>query len=173
MLKKPVIRMIQRLQTLFLILALIANGLMFSFEFWSASAANDSDRVVEQLSLGLTHLSYETTLQDKRAASETHVYLIGLHGLASLLGLGAIFLYTNRTFQLRVSRLAMLLETGLLVLLLFYTAGATKDYFTNSVSNSSYQLGIFLPIVSILCFFMANLFIIRDEQKVRSAERLR
>jgi hypothetical protein len=165
--------MIQRLQTLFLILALIANGLMFSFEFWSASAANDSDRVVEQLSLGLTHLSYETTLQDKRAASETHIYLIGLHGLASLLGLGAIFLYTNRTFQLRVSRLAMLLETGLLVLLLFYTDGATKDYFTNSVSNSSYQLGIFLPIVSILCFFMANLFIMRDEQKVRSAERLR
>ena len=165
--------MIQRLQTIFLILALITNGLMFSFEFWSASAANESDQIVEQVSLSLMQLTYETTLQDKSAASETHIYLISLHGLASLLALGAIFLYTNRTLQLRVSRLGMLLETGLLVLLLFYTDGVTEDYFTHSISNSSYQLGIFFPIISVLCFFMANLFIMKDERKVRSAERLR
>lgn len=165
--------MIQRLQTLFLILALVANGLMLNFDVFTASATDEAGKTVEQLTLRVTHLHYESSLTDSKSANETQIWLLALYGFASLMAIGAVFLYKNRSLQLKVSRFAMLLETGLLVLLFFYTDGAAEEYFRNDASQSSYQLGIFMPIISVICFFLANLFIMRDQQIVRSAERLR
>jgi hypothetical protein len=164
--------MIQRWQTLFLILALIANGLMFNFDLWMAEATGDKGQTLEALHFKLTHLHYHSASEGE-GMSESQPWLIALHGLASLLTIGAIFLYKNRKLQLRVSRFAMLLETGLLVLLLLYIDGMAQSYFEHSVSISQYQTGIFLPIASVVCFFIANMFIMRDERLVRSAERLR
>lgn len=165
--------MIQRLQTLFLILAIAANGFMYTLDCWSATATNDKDQVIEQLNLDLIHFHYTTELSGKGSTSYTNTWLIALHSLSTFLGVGAIFLFRNRPLQLKISRFAMLIETGLLVLLFFYIDGAAQDYFTNSISYSSYEAGVFLPIVSVVGFFLANVFIMRDERLVRSAERLR
>jgi hypothetical protein len=164
--------MIQRWQTLFLILALVANGLMFNFDFWSAEATNDSDQVVEELQMNIMQLNYHPN-EEGDAQSETNIWILALYGLASILALVAIFLYSNRKIQLRISRFAMLVETTLLVLVFLYTDDLAQQYFQHPVSDTNYQTGIFLPIISVVCFFVANMFIMRDQRLVRSADRLR
>lgn len=164
--------MIQRWQTLFLILALVANGLMFNFDFWTAEALDNDGQVVEELRMNITQLVYHASEQQQQQ-TKTNTWLLALYSLASISALVAIFLYRNRKLQLRISRFGMLLETALLVLAFFYTDDLSQQYFQHSVSSSNYQTGIFLPIISVVCFFIANMFIMRDQRLVRSAERLR
>lgn len=164
--------MIQRWQTLFLVLALVANGLMFNFNFWNAEAVDDNNQVVEELRMNIAQLAYHSS-EKQQNQTETNTWILAIYSLASISALLAIFLYRNRKLQLRISRFAMLLETALLVLVFLYTDDLAQQYFQHSVSSSSYQTGIFLPIISVICFFVANMFIMRDQRLVRSADRLR
>ncbi len=164
--------MIQRWQTLFLVLALVANGLMFNFDFWKAEARDDDKQVVEELRMNITHVVYHSS-EEQQHQSETNTWILALYSLASISALAAILLFKHRKLQLRISRFAMLLETTLLVLVFLYTDDLTQEYFQHSAINSTYQTGIFLPIISVACFFVANLFIMRDQRLVRSADRLR
>ena len=165
--------MIQRLQTLFLALAVIANLLMFNFDIWSAQATNEDGKVVEQIVINALELTYNPSLEGKATRTESRIWLTTLVSLVSLIGIVTIFLYKNRPTQLKISRFGMLLEAGLLVLIFYLVDSVEADYFVNEVSTSNYGVGIFLPMIGVVCFFLANIFIMKDERLVRSSERLR
>lgn len=164
--------MLQRIQTVFLLVALISNLMLFQFDLWSGQATNDEGKVVEEAVLSITELQYNPSLEGQAKHEETMIWLIILTGITSALMLWSIFLYGNRQFQVKMVRFTMLLEAGLLALCFFY-ADSVPTHFVNEPTSSSYELGVFLPMIGVLCCFIANLYILKDERLVRSSERLR
>ena len=88
----------------------------------------------------------------------------GLFGLGMALFSGAIMLYSNRKIQLfivRMGMLASLLTLGAILLKIKEIEGASASW------------GSIAPFVMILSAFMASKAIQKDENKVRSLDRLR
>lgn len=164
--------MIQRLQTLFLILVVIANLLMLNFNLWSGEAVNDQGETIETVVLNVLEIEYNPSLEGQSQEQDSVIWLSALAAASTLIAIIAIFLFNNRPLQLKVSRFGMLLEAALIAITFFYVDTA-QSYLVNPMTASSYKFGVFLPMIGVVAFFLANLFILKDERKVRSAERLR
>lgn len=91
-----------------------------------------------------------------------------LNFLVLSLSLITIFQFKKRPLQYKVSNLLALLNV--FIIGLFFLLPYMKEGFTGTVS---FTYGAFLPILSIVCSFFAAHFIKKDEQLVRSADRIR
>ena len=145
--------MIQRIQTVFLLLAAIAYFLLFQFPFAVSDIANPG------------------FLADKVFDIFDNIVLVVLTALGGLIALIAIFLYKNRPLQIRLSYLVIIV--GILLILvagvLFYNESAN---IMDKVGISD-GLGLFMPVLAFIFGFLAARFIRKDEKLVRSADRLR
>lgn len=145
--------MIQRIQSIFLLLASIAFFLTFTFPFAS------SDQPTPQY------------FADKLYNVNDHVVLMGLAVLGGVIALVAIFLFKNRALQLRLGYLVLILSIllPLVAFLLVYNEGTALK----SGTQINDEFGIFLPVISLICVILANHFIKKDDNIVRSMDRLR
>jgi Domain of unknown function (DUF4293) len=140
--------MIQRQQTLWLLLATIAGVLTFMFPF----------AVGEKLVVN-------TTMKERVdfVAGEDFFILIltiisvGLSGVT-------IFLFKDRKLQLKLCLLGLLISLGILVLYILAM---------NKLLAATPALWAILPVVVILSFFMAFSNIRKDEKLVKSLDKLR
>lgn len=145
--------MIQRIQSIFLLLSGIAFFSLFRVPFAT------SDVVIPQLFNDLVY-----NIQDSPI-------LLGLCILGGLFSIGAIFLFNNRPLQLKMTYIATVFSI-LLPLVAFLlvinegTSGANADKIDN-------KLGICLPFVSLVFSILAARYIGKDENTVRSMDRLR
>lgn len=92
--------------------------------------------------------------------------------LLVLMPLIAIFLFKNRKLQLRISSSAMLSFTAYVILL----AGVSNENLKKIegfTGEGSFGWGLALPFVAIIFLFLANKGIKKDENLIRSADRLR
>lgn len=145
--------MIQRIQSIFLLLSGIAFFSLFMVPFAT------SDVVIPQLFNDLVY-----NIQDSPI-------LLGLCILGGLISIVAIFLYNNRPLQLKMTYVATVFSIllPLVVILLIYnegTSGANADKIDD-------ELGIYLPFVSLVFCILAARYIGKDENTVRSMDRLR
>ncbi len=145
--------MIQRIQTIFLLLAAIAFFLLFQFPFAVSNIANPG------------------ILADKDFDIFDNIVLIVLTALGGLIALIAIFLYKNRPLQIRLSYLVIILGIILILVaaILFYNEAAN---IMDKVGISD-GLGLFMPVLAFIFGFLAARYIRKDEKLVRSADRLR
>lgn len=136
--------MIQRIQTLYLFLsAIIMGGLSFLFYLWI------------------------NTDGTKIYALDNYLYL-GLFLGSVLLSLIAIFSYRNRKFQFVLGRLNIILNFILLGVFVYQSLNLSGE---TNVSEKG--IGMLLPIFSIVCLVLANKAIKKDEDLVKSVDRLR
>jgi uncharacterized membrane protein YsdA (DUF1294 family) len=145
--------MIQRIQTVFLLLAFVAIILLFHFPFAVSDVENAG------------------FFSDSKYNVYDNVFLIVLVAIGSLLALAAIFLFKNRALQLRFSYL-MIVQSILLVIVaavLFYNEAKSVEM----EGNVSDSVGLYLPIITIVLAILAGRYIARDEKTVRSMDRLR
>ncbi len=88
-----------------------------------------------------------------------------------------IFLYRKRTLQMRMVAVAFLLNVVYAFLLFFWAVDAYADQlnalFTQTEQQVTWGVGAFLPLASIVFFFLAQRAIRKDEALVRAADRLR
>ena len=145
--------MIQRIQSLFLLLA--------SGGFWSLFAlpiANSSEA-------GTTVYANSTLdLQD-------NMTLLILCVLGGVLSLGAIFLFKNRTLQKSIATVVILLGLSLVGFAYwFFTTTGNAD---SGAGQTSLSLGIAMPLVSSILAILATVFIGKDDKLVKSMDRLR
>jgi Domain of unknown function (DUF4293) len=137
--------MIQRVQTLYLIGALIVTGVLpFVFKLWSLEPKVNFFFMQNQ------------------------IYVI-LFGLSTTLSLIAILLYNKRQNQFVIGRLNMILNLILLGLFVYRSLNISGE--TPAVSEKG--IGMFLPIVAIVLLVLANKAIKKDEDLVKSVDRLR
>ena len=137
--------MIQRIQSVWLLLVAACAFATFKFEFYAGigSATN-----APFLNAGANFL--------------ISIITIAIGGLA----LVNIFLFKNRTLQLRLCVLGILLE--LVLLFLYY-----RQVQTYPAGQGTYSLTAILHAVIIIAFFLAARGINKDEKLIKDSDRLR
>ncbi|CAI8156077.1 MAG: Uncharacterised protein [Polaribacter sp. SA4-10] len=143
--------MIQRVQSIYLLIAtFVSFGLIFVFKLWSI---NENKFFVFDLFNEDSFLLKGITL---------------LFLLSAILTFTAIFLYKNRQLQFVVGRISILINLLLLGLLIYVSLNLPGE-----MKISEKGIGMFLPILAILLIVLANKAIKKDEDLVKSADRLR
>ncbi len=83
----------------------------------------------------------------------------------------AIFLFKNRRLQMRLVRLSIVMLLVIIALIFFYYGNVLgKATLTTPDFN---QTGVYLFLVALVMFILANRSIQKDEQLVKAADRLR
>ncbi len=144
--------MIQRIQSLYLFLgAGISLGLTFVFSLWTTIAK------VEYYVMNL--------LTDKEIILKILPILFIVSGLMSIV---TIFLFKNRKGQFVLNRFNILINLILLGVLIYHLLTLSGE---TQVSEKG--IGGVLPIIVIVLLVMANKAIKKDEDLVKSVDRLR
>ncbi len=149
--------MIQRKQTLFLVAVSIISIVMLFVPFLSISS---EPKMIWTVSL--------FPLSSIGMVNSNIYFPIVLNLLVFVLSILTIFQFKKRPLQYKLSNLIALLNV--FTIGLFFLLPYTKDGFIGSIS---FLMGAFLPILSMGCSFLAAHFIKKDEQLVRSADRIR
>jgi len=135
---------LQRIQTIYLIIsAIISGGLIFVFHLW-------------------------TTENDIPVFAKDNIAYLLLFLGSALLSLISIFKYKNRQSQFVLGRLNIILNFILLGLFVYRLLIAPGE---SQISEKG--VGIFMPIFSIVFLVLANKAIKKDEDLVKSVDRLR
>jgi hypothetical protein len=161
--------MLQRVQSLYLFAALILGILMYFLPFYSYVVSSSK---FEFYYLGLSQISGDNM---KNITINT-LPLIIIGPISNLLILTTIFLYKNRKLQMKLVRLAMLLYVSIFAIIIIYSNNIEeqiKKSFSNDNFNLQYSIGLSLPIIIYFLLFMALRGIKKDEELVRSADRIR
>ena len=169
--------MIQRIQTVFLFLtAALLVGLLF-VPIWENQELKDG-ALLGKLVLDAFKLKFESITNDSGAAitrmliPEKNVIYIGVLALsAALSSLFSITRFTNRLLQLKLGMLTSLLISALLGSI--FLAIKQGNDLLNTTNKGEYLIGFFLPIGALIFNMLANRFIKKDENLVRSVDRLR
>ncbi|MCV9926075.1 DUF4293 domain-containing protein [Flavobacterium sp. LS1R49] len=137
--------MIQRIQTIYLILTFAVTGiLMFFIPLW-------------------------TTADNKPYYFMQNQFYVILLGLSTMLSIVSIISYKKRQNQFVMGRLNIILNLILLGLFVYHSLNLSGE--TPAVSEKG--IGMFLPIVAIVLLVLANKAIKKDEDLVKSVDRLR
>ena len=137
--------MIQRIQTIYLLLAFVVTGiLLFFIPLWTM----DTGKAFYFM--------------------QSQVYTI-LLGLSTTLTLFSIVSYKKRQNQFVIGRLNIILNLILLGLFVYRSLNLSGE--TPAVSEKG--IGMFLPVAAIVLLVLANKAIKKDEDLVKSMDRLR
>ncbi|MFN7098757.1 MAG: DUF4293 domain-containing protein [Flavobacterium sp.] len=136
--------MIQRIQTVYLFLAFVVTGVLaFFIPLWNEG--NGTPYYFMQ----------------------SQVYTI-LFGLSTTLSVFSILSYKKRQTQFVLGRLNMILNLILLGLFVYRSLSVSGE-----AAASEKGIGMFLPVVAIVLLALANKAIKKDEDLVKSVDRLR
>ena len=155
--------MLQRIQSIYLLLASLALAALFIFPLLHDISLN-----------GLTETIKVTGVyQDVNGQiihSEPFTALSVVDGVVALLPLIIIFLYKNRKLQITLCYSVMLVIIGY-----SYWASQTAKaaIYGADIKMNNYGIGVILLSVSILLVLLAQKAIQRDDKLVKSADRLR
>lgn len=103
-----------------------------------------------------------------------HTVIISIIAAIALIStIATIFLYKNRKQQIKAAQFLLLLFTALIasVFLLIDTAKSTIPAGSEIIVN--YKISITFPLIALVLIYMAIKAIKKDEELVRSADRLR
>jgi hypothetical protein len=136
--------MLQRIQTIYLLLATVVSG-------------------------GLCmYLPYGLDTNGVALYAKGELFLLGMFLGSAVLSLISIFLFKNRKLQFVLGRINILLNFILLGVFVYWSLTVSGE---TSVSEKG--IGMIIPVISIVLLVMANKAIRKDENLVKSVDRLR
>lgn len=136
--------MLQRIQTIYLLLAFLINaGLIFVVDLWKNPAG------------------IPVFAQDVPPA-----FILFL--VSALVSFVTIFMFKNRKLQFVLGRINILLNLILLGLFVYWSLRVPGEY-----EISEKGIGMLIPVISIVFLVLANKAIKKDEDLVKSVDRLR
>ncbi|WP_346237272.1 DUF4293 domain-containing protein [Niabella insulamsoli] len=139
--------MIQRKQTLWLLLSAISSGLTFKFPFYSGVVAP-----------GVTNVT------GRELSAVDNIPLILLTAVITILSLATIFLFKDRSRQLLFCVLGVIGSIGLIALYWMYSRGFT---------TGNFALTALLSLLTVIGFFFAIGGIRKDQKLIKDLNRLR
>jgi hypothetical protein len=156
--------MIQRPQTLYY-LAIVAISLMLLFSntvYYTAESSTSAERFL---------VEYDETeiIGEDASSKEANVFMAMFIIANGFLALVALILFKNRKLQTLLSGINYLFILGLIVMMYMYSIN--MNYFEDG--NSSFTFFASIPIAMLILNFFAIRGIKRDEQLIRSMDRLR
>jgi hypothetical protein len=141
--------MIQRIQSLYLLIVAIAAFSTYTLNLYVGKLADGTERSL--------------------LLADDFLMVICII-LLGLLAMACIFLFKNRNLQFKLSVLGGFASFGFLFLEYFKVEGFKTNM--NFVSGQ-YQVGAIVPLFMVIFFFLAAKGIYKDEKLVKSLDRLR
>ncbi len=135
--------MIQRIQSVYLLIVAILAGLGIYSPLW----INDKLIIVKGFD---------------------NIYILALFASVIVLSVLSIFLYNNRKLQFVLVRFNILINIILLGVFGYYTQTLSGETLV-----SEKEIGLIIPFVSIVFLYLTNTAIKKDEDLVKSVDRLR
>ena len=147
-----IIKMIQRIQSVYLLGAtLLSGGLIFILNLWVNEQGNKF--------FAMDAFNSENVLL---------VAMAVLFFISALLTFVAIFQFKNRQLQFVLGRLTILINFFLLGILVYFSQNLSGE-----IHVSEKGIGLLIPVFTIVLAVVANKAIKKDEELVRSVDRLR
>ncbi|MDH5609285.1 MAG: DUF4293 domain-containing protein [Cyclobacteriaceae bacterium] len=163
--------MIQRIQSVFLLLVAAAMIAMLFFPLWEKIDFTTSE-VATMNAFSLKFETFDDATGQRNVIMEKNVLYISIGALlAALVALFSIFQYTNRLRQIQLGALNSFLIAATMGLALWFVFKG--EALLAVAQQGNYLFGFYLPMGALVFNMLANRFIRRDEQLVRSADRLR
>jgi hypothetical protein len=154
--------MIQRIQTLFLGLVAFVMTLNLFSPIWKANT--------EEKSILLTPFYlFEKTVEGEHYHGVIYIALIIITIIA--ISIFSISRFKNRSLQLKLG-LGNSVLLCLVVLCYYIVIGKGKSMISPD-AVSSFDPGFYMPLIAIILNILANRYIKKDEELVRSVDRLR
>lgn len=157
--------MIQRIQTLYLLLAAVACGLLFH-SFFAMGKLADEAPVVLQAASGTTFSDGKFTIQD-------NLVITLLTAFGVLMAIITILLYKKRALQAKLVSFFILIAVlinGLSLYIMFRDLQSVQE---NIDASFEIGAGAFLPAIALIGGFLALRGIRNDDKIVKSMDRLR
>lgn len=143
--------MIQRIQSVYLVMATVSSGVMiFLLNLWY-------NRITDIK-------AYDLLFQNDISLTLVPVLFV----LSAFVSFVTIFKFKNRKLQMKLGRLTILINLILLGLFVYLLQTLSGE-----ASVSEKDIGMFLPLLTILLVLLANRAIKKDEDLVKSVDRLR
>lgn len=165
--------MIQRIQTIYL---LLAAALMATFLFCPIAQFDTPDGLYSFTSQGVSTVMAEPAETGAEATvTQTSVFtatwgVLALGAVIAVLSLVAIFLYKNRPNQARVCMINAFFMVTFYIIIFLSGYTFQKDLAATHTSWSAYLV---MPFVALVLDILAYRAINKDEQLVRSMDRIR
>ncbi|MEM9053093.1 MAG: DUF4293 domain-containing protein [Bacteroidota bacterium] len=158
--------MIQRVQTIYLVLAAISGLMTFFLPF--AHFLDGDVKLGEFAVFGVFNV--QSNLLELSGPSSFPSWIFTVLTVVS--AAAAVFLYKNRATQLKVTRLAMLLNLAFIAYLAFGIESIMGQLYDDSV-RVLYHSGFYMPVIALPFLFLAIRGIKKDEALVKSLDRIR
>ena len=165
--------MIQRIQSIFLALVAL---LMIGFAFvpiWEKT----NDKTAEKIVFDAKSLTYyqayveDNSLNNLSVSESSNIYILVVAMMSAALAIVSLLGYTKRIRQLKLGFLNSLLIV-ILISVTYYQITEANKILGHSLYGT-YKVGFFLPVAALAFNLLANYYIKKDEDLVRSADRFR
>jgi putative copper export protein len=157
--------MIQRIQSVFLLLLALAMLSVLALPLWHKADPLSG----QELTLTALGLAF-TDAKNPHPAGASWLIAV-LAGASALVAAFEIFQFRNRMLQLKLGALNVLLIAGTIGAAFYYSNQG--EQLLNPTREGSFDAGFYLPTLALILNLLANRFIRRDDQLVRSMDRLR
>lgn len=152
----------QRIQTVFLVIAIISLVVAIFLPIWVYNAPTEQ-------SYQLYPFHYSVVENGERVTEYYPYALTAILAIASItLAVIEIRSFKNRMLQMKLGALNSLFMAGTIACGVIFS-----NQFIKTFQAGSYGLGLWLPGIAVVCNLLANHFIRRDEKIVRDSDRLR
>ncbi len=162
--------MIQRIQSLYLVIVLALSIASFCFPL----AIFETDKYdASEYNLIPEAVSVETTSLPQESIAWNAIFFPVASGILALV---AIFLYKNRPLQMKITAFGFLLSTIYVGMLLLWIISSQETALAEQqvqVTKTIYGISTYLPMAQVLFFILAQRAIKKDEKMVRDSERIR
>jgi len=144
--------MIQRIQSIYLLIAtLLSGGLIFFLNLWVSEKGNNF------------------FVMDSFSSSNALLIVMAvLFFVSSFVTLLSIFQFKKRQLQFVLGRIAILINFILLGIIVYFSQNLSGE-----INVSEKGIGLLIPVLTIVLVVLANKAIRRDEELVKSVDRLR
>lgn len=157
--------MLQRIQTIFLAIAVIGMGVFVSFPVWTKVAASG-----ESALLTATKLTHQINATQSEVTPLYYLAVLAL--LVAAVSGYALISFKNRVLQSALCAANSMLMTVMMGLIIYFTFYKTAKLFEPELPGN-YDIGFYGLIAAMLANVFANRFIRKDERTVQKSNRLR
>ncbi len=157
--------MIQRIQSVFLALIFVVGMLLFIAPILSFTSYENS----------FVMNAYHTINSVDNTVVSKNIGIGAMQGLVALLALVSVFLYKKRQLQIKLCKLNILMVAIQIAAIVLYIDVAKETISPNAPNDVliGIKYGAIFPILSLIFLYLSIRFIKKDEDLIRSADRLR
>ena len=159
--------MIQRIQSIFLLVAIICSGLLFLVPVFRLIPADPAETVRYNVNI----LQTTAVNSNNQSTLMLNQPLLILNTILIVLSFSTIFSYQKRMRQAFFCKILLFLYAGLIILIIYYWMQLSN--LASLKLNLIPAWGSALLLLAIVSVFISRFYILKDEALVRSADRLR